>query len=373
MLDNFWVRTPLILLTAIAAIFLWEMLWSIGAGFADIILVFFLAWLLSFILAPTVRRLEAWHTPKLLAIAIVYVVVLLIVILAAIIVMPLLIEQLAALAGQIPAYVEPIPVWLNGLQVWLNRQGVAITLTDLYQVEDLVAQGQQVVTAVAQNAFALAGGIAGAGFNVVLILVLSFYMLLDGPRMIQVSVGRLVPLNHRNDASFVIENINRTFGGFIRGMFVQAVIYGIGTAILMLVIGLEFVVPTSLFAGGVMIIPFLGPFLGAIPPIVIALFTGDPITILVTIVTVIVLQQIVLNVIGPRVLGDAVGLHPVVVLGVLLIGIRVAGFWGALFAIPVAGVVWSIASSIIERRRESSPAARADTPATRGAAAGGLQ
>jgi predicted PurR-regulated permease PerM len=74
----------------------------------------------------------------------------------------------------------------------------------------------------------------------------------------------------------------------------------------------------------------------------------------VTVVGLLILQQIVVNIIGPKVVGDALGLHPMVVLLALLVGIRVAGVWGAVFAIPLAGVIYAMGYSLYRRQRASA-------------------
>jgi predicted PurR-regulated permease PerM len=121
------------------------------------------------------------------------------------------------------------------------------------------------------------------------------------------------------------------------------------------ILGLDFALPAASFAGLAVVVPVIGPFIAIVPPILVAVLTGDAWRIVVAVVALVGLQQIVVNVVGPKVVGDALGLHPMVVLAALLIGIRVAGLYGALFAIPAAGVLFAMGYSLWRRQRLARP------------------
>jgi predicted PurR-regulated permease PerM len=104
----------------------------------------------------------------------------------------------------------------------------------------------------------------------------------------------------------------------------------------------------SLFAGLFMLIPLIGPFLALIPPLLAALLQ-NPDSALWIFLILFVYQFAIVNVLMPRVLSHALGLHPLLVFGAILISIRLAGFWGAFFGIPVAGVLWTMATFFFER------------------------
>lgn len=352
MLQNPWVRSLVILLTILAGAAVAALVWAVGSFFADIIIVFFTAWLLSFILGPTVEWLTRRRLPRWLAVILAYLGVVLFLALVGLLFIPVLIQQATVFSIAVPTYAEPVNQFVQNAQAWLDQQGIPVSIEAIVDPGEISVQAQGLITAAAANALNFFQGAAGLLFNVVLILILSVYMLLDGRRLTENVVG-LLPLGWRVDARHFLDSVDTTFGGFIRGLFVQGLLYGVGTAVIMLIAGLDFVAPVSTFAGMSMVVPVIGPFIALVPPVLIALFTGEIWRILVTVLGLLVIQQIVVNIIGPKVVGDALGLHPMVVLAALLIGIRVAGLYGALVAIPIAAVIFAMGISVYRRQREA--------------------
>jgi predicted PurR-regulated permease PerM len=109
----------------------------------------------------------------------------------------------------------------------------------------------------------------------------------------------------------------------------------------MLVFRLDFVLVASLFGGLFMLIPLMGGFLSLLPPLFVAPFEAPQIA-LGLVIALFIYQFIILNLVMPRLLSDSLGLHPLLVFAALLVGVKVAGFWGAFFGIPVAGVIWAM-------------------------------
>jgi predicted PurR-regulated permease PerM len=132
--------------------------------------------------------------------------------------------------------------------------------------------------------------------------------------------------------------VRRAFGGFLRGQLVLSGVYGLATAAVMSLAGLDFTLVASVFAAVVMLIPFLGPVLAVLPPALIALLV-HPDRVWWIVVLLAAAQLAVLNVISPRVMSHTVGMHPLLVFVAVLVGAKVAGLWGALFGVPIAGVV----------------------------------
>ena len=102
-------------------------------------------------------------------------------------------------------------------------------------------------------------------------------------------------------------------------------------------------------AGLMLIIPFIGDFIAVIPPIVVGLLTAPLGNVIVALVALVLLQQLVLQVLRPKIMGRSVGLHPVLVLVAFLMGARASGIWGAFFSVPIAGVLQSVVSLVYQR------------------------
>lgn len=130
----------------------------------------------------------------------------------------------------------------------------------------------------------------------------------------------------------------------------QAFLIGLGSGIILTVFGIQAALVAAVFAGLFMLIPLLGPILCMLPPLLATILT-DPTKILWVMIPIVVLQIVVVNILMPRVMGDALGLHPLVIIVSLLVGVKVAGFWGAFFAMPLAGIISAFGSFIIRRRQ----------------------
>lgn len=348
---NRWLRALIVLLVAIAALHLGGLLWELGQRFFDIIVLFFLAWLLAFVLSPLTHSIERWlGVPRALAAAGVYLVLFVGLLTGLVLLIPALVLQLVELGRLIPSYAERVPSLLAEIQSDLNSRSIEVDITSLYRPQDLSASLVGVGSSAVQNMLSILTGLFNVVFMVVLVLVLSFYMVVDGD-VIETAVLSFVPDSRRGEVDFFIDSVNRSFGGFLRGTLIQAVVYALGTALVMLVAGLDFVLVASLFAGVVMIIPIFGPFLAIVPPVAIALVSAPVQTVLIVVGGLLILQQITFNVLAPKVMSDSLGMHPLMIFAALLVGARVAGFAGAIFGVPIAAVLWAMFRQAVDRTR----------------------
>ena len=339
---NPWLSALIILLAVIAGWFLVGELWALAARFADIILLFFLAWLLAFTLSPVARLLSGRAgLPRIVAVVIVYLGLVLLVLVGTVMLIPVVTLQLSQLGANFAAYGDHLPGWVDAVQGELQQRNINVDLYGFYRQQDLSAQVERVGTLLIQNAISVLAGVASAMFAMILVLVLSFYIMVDGGRLLRQVVGA-VPPHLRSEVQFLLESIERTFGGFIRGQLIQCGIYALGTAIIMYGGGLDYVLVSSLFAGAILVIPFIGPFLAMVPPLVIAALLGSLAKFIVVAVALLVLQQLVINVIAPKLLSETVGLPPLLVILAILLGAKLAGVVGAIFGVPVAAVIYAM-------------------------------
>lgn len=367
---NQFVRALILLLIAAVALHLAGVVWTLGQSFGDLIVMFFLAWLLAFILTPLVHVIaSAARLPRALAAALVYVSLFVALLTGLVLLVPLLVTQLIELGRALPAYAERVPRVLAEIQADLSARNIDVDITAVYRPQEISNALAGLGAAAVQNAVGILTSVFGAAFAVVLVLVLSFYMVVDGEHIERTFLA-FIPDERRAEVDFFIDSVNRSFGGFLRGTVIQAVIYGTGTAVVMLIAGIDYVLISSIFAGIVMIVPVFGPFLAIIPPVAVAIISAPVGTVLVVVAGLLVLQQITFNVIAPKVMSDSLGMHPLLVFAALLVGGRVAGLTGAIFGVPVAGVIWALFRHAIgqsrygrmaaERRQASEAIARAE-------------
>lgn len=175
-------------------------------------------------------------------------------------------------------------------------------------------------------------------FEILLIVVLSpviaFYLLVDLPR-IRDAARELVPDGARREVDLVFHRLNRALGGYFRGQLAVALVVGVMCSVGLAIIGLRFWFLVGMIAGLFNIIPLVGPWVGGVPGVVIALTTGSPLQALGVVIVMVSAQQIDNHFITPQVMHRAVHLHPAVVVLALLAGGHKAGFFGLLLAVPV--------------------------------------
>lgn len=302
----------------------------------DVLLIFVAAWSLAYLLAPIVDRLEG-RTPlrRVGSVIVVYIGLGLVLAGTLALAVPTLVRQLASLVERAPEFGAQAAVALAGLESGLARLGVRADLGEIYAT--LPERVGEVTGAIAGDALGFLAATGALLFNVTLVLIIAFLMLIDGGAMWRRFTVAL-PDGIRGEAELFRQSADRSFGGFLRGSLLLAVIYGTGTALTLAPLGIPFAGVLAVFAGLAMIIPFFGPFIALVPVLLITIL-GAPDRFLIVLVLTLVLQQLVLNVIGPRVMASAIGIHPLFVFLALLLGSRIAGFWGVLLAMPVAGII----------------------------------
>lgn len=352
-----------LLIIAVSA-YLLERLYVIVSLFSATLLLFVLSWLIALALSPLVDRLtqlavvppvgrRRWHLPRSLAVTLVYLVLLAVVVFALIALVPIVGPQLASLQATLPTLVGEIAAWAFWGESELRRVGWSVDLSQALQPELLAQQATTIGSTVLQQSVSIVGGIATQLFNLILILILSFYMTMDGPRLFD-RVLDLLPAHWREDAVTFFRIVDRTFGDYLRLQVLQGILYGLANAALMLTFGLSYVTLASLLAGVAVLVPIFGPVLALIPPLLIAILQ-NPDAILPTVVGLLIVQQVLFNIIMPRVMGTSVGLHPLLVFAAILIGGTLAGVWGILLGIPFAGVLAAIAWFVYYRATGRTP------------------
>jgi predicted PurR-regulated permease PerM len=340
--NNRWLRALVVLGVLFVGIQLFAMVWGFLRGYADILLIFIIAWLIAFLLNPAVEFFTIGRrTPRALAVAAVYLCFAAVLAILAVVIIPPASQQIVTLSDHVPQYATNASNLLLEIQQWFNNHGIPVNLETLGANGDILSKAEAIGTPVATNVLSLAQCVATTLFNCIITLVISFYIMLDSPRIIG-AIARVTPARYRNDSELLIASIDRSFGGFLRASVVLMLVYGAGTALAMFLLGVPFSLPVGVFAGVMMIIPLIGAILAVIPPIILALATVSLAKAIILLAVMIGLQQLVLQVLQPRIMGESVGLHPLWVLAAVLVGARLAGVWGALFAVPVAAIVQTV-------------------------------
>ena len=341
-----WLVIFLVLGSTYFVFLLAERMLAVLGGFGTIFLILFLAWLLAFVMSPLVAGLEErLDLPRPAIVIGTYVLALVIFGFVLFYTGAALTQQVAELAARYPQTERDILAvladWERGFQ--LGR--LQVDLTDLYA--GAVAGLEGIGGAIVERIQDIAGVTIAALGSLFLIIVLSLYMLMDSGRILS-RLRAAVPRRYRDEAQLFERSIVRAFGGFLRAQLILAGMQ----ALLVLVVGTVFGIPYLFLWGTIsalaMLIPFFGPPLALIPPIIGAILFAGGSAIPATIILVVV-QTVLVNWLQPRLMRGALGLHPILVLVGLLLGAQVAGVWGALFGIPVIAVLWVFVSYALFR------------------------
>ena len=312
-----------------------------------------LAGAIVFLLNPIVTALQHRHIPRALGTGVAYLGVAAIVALTVLLVAPLATDQYDDLAKRWPELRQDLEDSINDLSARSDSWPIQIPTWDEFEAQlsgdtAIDTDGDGEVTAEEkQNRFAeqldsareLLLRVFHVGIIFVLAPIIAFYLLVDLPH-VRTSARALVPERARGDVIVVCRRLSHAIGGYFRGQLAVALVVGTMASIGMLLIDLPFWLIVGMIAGVFNMIPLIGPWVGAVPGVIIALTTGGGLSkaIAVAIVMAIV-QQIDNHFISPIVMHRAVKLHPAVVMLALLAGGTLGGFLGLLLAVPATAVV----------------------------------
>lgn len=345
----------LLLAGAVVVLLLW-----IGYQARHALLPFGLALALAYIIGPSVELL-ARRLPRSLALLIVLLSILTVVGLGLRILLPVLAAQVAELGARLPALLAAAEGQLQELGLWWDSLGLPEEVR-----RNLEASAGDAVRAVANALEGAAVGVvlgllqvAAFLFALLIVPVWVFYLLRDRPALSRY-IAR-VSGTRRPDVRAVIGVADRVVGGWLRAQFTLMVAVGAMTTVAMYVLGSIAAPPLAAFAlvlgviaGVTNLLPIIGPFIGAIPAVVIALAT-DPITVIWVIVAYTVIQQFESLVLVPNLVGGALALHPTVLIVALLVGGTLFGLLGAILAAPTVAFARAIYRYTDSRLRGLSP------------------
>ncbi len=357
------LRVLVTLVTVIVAIFTVQLVWTSLVTFGDIILLFFLAWVIAFILEPLSIYLRRIGLPRPAAVSLIYIALAIVISGVIVLTVPLIGDQIRRLAGELSDAFSPANLNAFSAQLTLALQRLGMRQRDASRI---VSQAWGQIPAFTASITNQAVSIATSAitsvltllFDAFLVIILSFYMMLDGHRLVAGLIRRLPP-KWSQDALMFRDAVSQIFGGFLRAQLLVALIYSAFTWVTLVLLGQSNSIPVALICGILMLLPFIGTFLAVAPPIALVLLQtpGDQLAakLIVLIIALIIAQQITLQVIAPRVFGSIMGVHPLLLFAGLLIGAKVGGVWGAFFAGPVVAVAYSMFEVFYDRYQRSSP------------------
>lgn len=297
----------------------------------EILIMFFIAYILMAALMPYVRIINRHRIPKAAAAGIVYLITLSLVVLLVVPIVPFFVSQMHSLLLN-------LPVFIDGVSKLFGFHLEASHLQD-YATSQLGSISAGAV-AITTQAFSVI-------FSLILVFVLSFYLMIDQTRVKRELLG-LFPKKQEQKIVDIIDQVEDKLGAWFRGQITLCIFIGFLTWVVLTAIGLPFALPLAIFAGILEIIPTLGPILSAVPAVIVAL-SISPLMALIVVVAYIIIQMLENNLLVPKIMQRAVGLNPIIIILAITIGANLLGILGALLAIPFIAMVIIIVKGIRQK------------------------
>jgi predicted PurR-regulated permease PerM len=336
---------PLAILAWIAVIAV--VFWSAGHIVRSLLLLIIAA-LLAYALAPAVKFLRRFM-PRILAILIVYLVVLSLLSLLIYLVVSTATTQVIALSRFLRVQLtsagngQPTPLEQTLMSFGITPGQIATTR------EQIIAQTETF----ASSAIPLLRGIFNFVLDTIIVAVLSIYLLIDGERMTS-WLRTNMPVGQQPRVRFLLDTFQRIVGGYIRGQLFLSFLIGVLVGVGMFIFRVPYAVLLGVLAFIFSFVPVLGTFISGAICVLLALTQGWIIAIIV-LAYFIGIHIFEGDLVGPRIVGKAIGLHPIVSLTALIAGSELFGIWGALFASPVAGILQALLVAIWVEWRANHP------------------
>jgi predicted PurR-regulated permease PerM len=266
----------------------------------------------------------------------------------------------------LPTYQQQGQAMLPQLQGLLLPLGIGPDAIASLQ-QQAIAQVQSAGTTIATGSLSGIAELFGSVVDVILVLILSIYMALDGTRIAHWLRTEPPGRRTRARARVMVTVISRVIGGYVRGVLTLAalvgVLVGVGTALL----GVPYAMLLGVLAFFMEFIPVLGVFVSGAASVGIAIVSfRDVLRPLLVLAYFVVVHIIEGDVVGPRIMGKAVGIHPATGLIALVAGTELFGVWGALFAAPVAGLLQAMVAAAWIEFRTGEPQQLAQAVAEKG-------
>lgn len=320
-------------------------LWFISA-LRDIVVMFILAAVLAFVLDVPVSFLQdRLKLPRLLAALTVWLVILAIVGGLLALITPMVINELNNLIGNLPSYAGRVQNMVESVQHWFRQ--VNFPFKPNITAQDVATRLESLAELAATVSLGVATTIGRIGFNALLILVISIYMLVDA-RRIKRAVKNAFPEKFRPDAVHLFSRLQHALGSYLRGQFIISSCMGVIGGSIAWYGGGGYAAIVGVWVFLTEVIPFVGPFLGMIPAVILAWLAGGDVHALVVIGMFLVAQQLEGQILVPKIMGKSVGVHPLWVMFAVLSGATFGGFLGALLAVPTVAVINAVIKFVKE-------------------------
>ncbi len=331
-----------LLFLIIIGILFFILIFRIRGELMEILSPFIWSIIFAYLLNPLVNFLQEKKVNRSLAILITYLLLTGVFIVIGWAIIPVIIKETKNLMGDLPYYTEQVQDFL-----FMIRKSTETQLPGIFNdfIENSISSVEsRIVNGVRSVSITIVDFFSGV-LDIVMIPIVTYYFLKDKEYFNKIVI-QLIPKKWRTKVIEMAKDSDRVIGGFIRGKIIVAIFVGVLTAFGLYLLNINYAIIIGIITGIIDIIPYFGPVIAAIPATMIAFFQ-NPIKVVWVIILFVIVQQIEGDVIGPKVIGSSVGLHPVAIIFSLLMGGTFFGVIGMIVAVPVAGTVKVIGKHII--------------------------
>jgi predicted PurR-regulated permease PerM len=322
--------------------------WALARAAGVVLLIFVIAAIIALMLNPLVKLVHRRSRfPRGLAVAVVYVGFFLALAGGVALLVNPVTTQVKRLQHDVPNLVRSANKSLAEFQQTLDQQGIQVKIqeqgkTALETLQQQVLKRSSAIVSFSQDVLQR---VVEAAFGIILVLVISIYMLLYADRIGALVRSVMPPGDGSEDDDFAI-GTQRAVLGYVRAQLLFSLLMGISAGVSLWIFGVTGIFPDGqryavffgVFYGLMELIPYVGPILGGIPPVLVALFS-DPVSAVWVILLLVALQQFEGHIVAPQVFGHSLRINPLIVIFALLLGAELYGILGALVSLPVAAVL----------------------------------
>ena len=255
-------------------------------------------------------------------------------------IIPSLIKQLVSLTKSTPAFIKEVETWANEMSRHPMLQNIDFqSYLDKWNISigNIV---QTTINGLSSGIGSIVSSVAGIVMLVVTVPFILFYMLKDGHKMVP-AIERYFPAKHKGEMVGLLKKMSETIEKYISGQMIECLFVAVGTSVGYMIVGIDYAFLFGVIAGLTNMIPYIGPYIGLAPAVLVTVFS-DPWQAVFACIVVLIVQQIDGNIIYPNVIGKSLDIHPLTIIIILLVAGNLAGLLGMILGVPFYAVCKTI-------------------------------
>lgn len=307
---------------------------------SDLFYTIILSAILAYILNPLVFYFEKKGMKRLYGVITVYLIILGLLFILAFLVVPNSSREIGKLINNLPDYIENMKIFVAGInEAYKSSMGNLPPIFSSIEkaiVENITRIESVLGTGITRFVDGFIKSISRI-ISYILTPVLTFYFLVDKD-FFKSKIKEAIPHKHKDEVLKLAGKIDESISLFLRGRLLMAAFVGVSTSIFLMIMGIDFALVIGFITMIADIIPYIGPFLGFMPAVIFA-FIASPIKALWVGLFFIIIQWVENNIVGPKILGDSTGMHPLTILLGIIVGGAVFGVMGMIISVPLISIV----------------------------------